>query len=93
MKVAAKRKRVLTKEQIEFRSKILGKKAEPIKERTKKWKPLPQPPKPVTRNQYMNNCMFWINKFEAGREGKEQLMKAVTCLRNHCNQIIQENTP
>lgn len=71
---------------MELRQKILKVKQKPEKE-----KPLSQPPKVTTRNEYMNNCMFWINEFEAGRTGRIDLVKSATYLRDYCNQIIKEN--
>lgn len=85
-----KRKRILalTAEQIDFRNKILK-----IKPKPKKEKPLPPPPKVTTRNEYMNNCMWWINEFEAGRTEKDRFIQAVNSLHNHCIEILRENTP
>ena len=72
----------ITKAQQDFRDSILKK--------GKKEKSPISPPKAITRNEYMNNCMFWINEYEAGRTTKERFLKAIGILRDHCNQIIQE---
>lgn len=68
MRPGVKRRKALTKEQIEFRNKILGSGS---KVRVEKIFPTPEV---ITRNRYMNNCMFWINEFEAGRTYGQWLM-------------------
>lgn len=80
-------KRPLTEEQISYREKVLK-----IKAKIKKEKPLPRPSIAITRVQYMNNCMYWINEFEAGRNDKAEFIKAVNALHNHCIEILRENT-
>lgn len=94
----------LTPEQIEFRKSIIRKR----KQKTssiitaaviKKPAPTiaivnaPVIQKKITRNEYMNNCMFWINECNAGRENRKRLLKSVRHLRDYCNEIIKENTP
>lgn len=83
-----KKSKPLTKEQSEYRAKILGKKYKP---RAQVLTPLIT--KKYTRHDYMNNCMFWINEFAAGRTDKKDFVKSVTYLRDYCNEIIKENTP
>ena len=89
-KELAKMNGVLTKDQIEFRAKILGKRAKYIKR--PKVKPTPIE-KETTRNEYMNHCMFWINEYETGRTTKERVISAATNLRLYCTQIIEETKP
>ena len=74
---------VLTNDQIEFRQKILNKKIKVKKER-----PLPTPPKEPTRIDYMNNCVFWVNEYAAGRTDEARFKKAVYYLREYCNEIL-----
>lgn len=77
----------ITDEQRRFREMILKKK--PRKRKAY----VPIPARVISRNEYMNNCMFWINEYEAGRTDKEEYLSATRSLYNYCVAIINENNP
>lgn len=75
----------ITKEQQEFRNKILNKKSV-IPDKPK----LVYPPK-TTTIQYMENCIYWIKNYISSGENKKAIQSA-EYLQVHCKSIIQELT-
>ena len=75
--------KILTKDQIEYRNSIL--KPKPKTRKVSRLQTI------ISRTEYMNNCIFWINEYHAKRTTVERLISATTNLRNYCQEIINEN--
>lgn len=76
-----------TKEQDEYRYAILRRKPPVKKERQKKQ--FVAPPS-TTREQYMKNCIYWINEYLENGGDIHRALKASISLKQHCEQIISE---
>ena len=72
---------IKTKEQQEYYDSFLPKKYK------KKEKELM---KIMSRTEYMNNCIFWLNEYYQKRCTKERVVLAARHLKIYCEEIIQE---
>jgi hypothetical protein len=78
-----------TKEQQELYDSFL-----PNKYKKKRYKKketvLIELPKTMSRTEYMNNCIFWLNEYYTKRCTKEHALKAAESLKRYCEEIMFE---
>lgn len=77
-----------TPEQEEFCNNILNKKYIP---RKPKCKPTVIEEKKLTRIDYMNNCIFWINEYLCARTSIDGFNKAIYHLEEHIRLLKNEH--
>lgn len=83
-----------TKEQDAFRAAILKGKAPSVKKKSPVVSAiLNQPKRPTVVDElyYLDNCLFWIQEYAAGRTSKERVLKSIDSmimLSNKLKQII-----
>ena len=75
---------ITTKEQKEYCDSILGRRPR----RKEKVITKTSEPKITTREEYMKNCLYWINEYLEGRANKEMLKTASFHLTNYCDEIL-----
>lgn len=80
-----KRTKEITEDQKKYRDSILQKKRTYRKRATEIYLP-----EPMTRERYMNNCLYWIRLYYERKGDKESAKKAVFYLRQYCDEIIRE---
>lgn len=48
-------------------------------------------PKKTTREEYIHNCIFWINEYGKGMTDEKRCIEAIDSLKKYCEEIIKEN--
>ena len=80
--------RFYTKEQQEWRDKILGSRKYKSQ---KKSKPLIPHPDNKTfiqgKAMYLNNCIFWLHEFDCKRTTQERALGALFAIEQHCKEL------
>lgn len=44
----------------------------------------------MSRTEYMNNCIFWLNEYYAKRCDKSRAISAAENLKKYCEEIVNE---
>ena len=81
MEKSLKVKRILTKAQQEFHDSVLPKRYKKKEVHLSKI---------MSRTEYMNNCIYWLNEFYMMRCTPDHALSATIALKKHCEEIILE---
>lgn len=83
-----RRKKVLTKEQNDFRNSILRGKVRGLSKSDPPVQPILTDEEKIMQHFfYINNCVYWINEYIDGRRDKNRLLETAIALQGNAKKL------